>query len=117
MTRSIELFEKWDGKWRPLSLASFTGKKIRKEIWESMQGKEIIGKLTQGGTVIGYVAGTEELRGYYAEKTGLKTWGWEEAAAMMEMKGSSLIDDTDEILSGVLDVFGDGCQVMRVNYQ
>lgn len=116
MTNAIELFEKHEGKWRPLSLASCTGAAIRKEVWASMEGKEITGKLTRNQQVIGYVAGTEELRSYYGSKTGVKTWSWAEAAEAMEKKESPLLDDDHGILSGVLSVFGEGCKVVRVEY-
>jgi len=118
--KQIELFEKWDGKWRSLSLASFTGNPIRKEIWESMDGKEIIGKLTQDGRVTGYCAGTKELRDYYSGKTEAKVWSWAEAAAMMERSGSALVgegwDLYDQACAELLKTFGEGCKVESIQY-
>jgi len=115
--KAIELHEKNGTKWTPLSLTSFTGKPIRKEVWESMEGKEIVGKMTSEGAVIGYVVGTEELRTHYKEKTGKKVWSWTEAAALMSKTGSALLDDdANTILGELLKVFGEGCKVERVGY-
>ena len=114
--KAIELFEKVDGKWRSLSLKSFSGNPIRKEVWQSFEGKEIIGKLTRDDKLTGYVAGTEELRSYYRTKTRLRVWSWEEAAAAMEMNRSSLLDEMESTLGAVLSVFGEGCKVSHVQY-
>ena len=116
MTNTIELFQKMDNKWVELSLKSFTGKAIRKEVWERLDGKDIVGKLTRGGKLIGYVAGTPELRQHYRGKEA-RVWSWTEAAGMMEEKGSALLDDDGGILGEVLKVFGEGCKVEKVDYK
>ena len=120
MDKSLELFEKRGGRWEALSMASFTGNQIRKEVWASMDGKEIVGKLTQQGRITGYIAGTEELRTYYAGKTDTKVWSWTEAAEKMEQVGSALVGEGwehyDRICAEMLKVFGEGCRVELIKF-
>lgn len=117
MTNVVELFEKFDGKWRPLSLASCTGAAIRHEVWSSMEGKEITGKLTRQQEVIGYIAGTEELREFYRSKANTKVWSWVEAADLMAKSQSALLDDAlHQGLVLALKVFGEGCEIVKTEY-
>lgn len=96
MNKKLTLHEKRDGKWRSLNLHKFTEKPVVREIWESMEGKEIVGKLEQDGVVKAYIAGTEELRAFYRTKCD-KVLTWHQAADMIEQARAAIGDMTQEL--------------------
>lgn len=108
--KKLELFESFDGKWRPLSLTSLARQDVSAAIWHSMEGKDIIGKLSgDDGEVLAYIAGTEELREKYRKTVQKRVLTWIEAAEMMEKLKSPLMDpELFEWIGASMQAFGTG---------
>lgn len=115
--KRLTISEKVGGKWIGVNLHTFTGRPVRREVWESMEGSEIVGKLEKDGTVLAYVAGTEQLREFYKGRAP-KVLSWPEAADMMDKARSELADGTIELpfLQEICKVFGGG-EVQGISYE
>jgi len=116
MNKQLTINQKIDGKWKGVNLHTFSGKPVRREVWESMEGQEIVGKLESDGVVMTYIAGTEELRDFYRGR-GKKVLNWLEAAAKIEKARSELADGVTELpfLQEICRVMKGG-EVQKIEY-